>query len=132
MRRRSCLPLFPGAPQNIAPPAIVRLAQLTPAAQQNVTQPILPLLSRHARRLNLTNARVDQGDCVPPVLERRSGLPRSLQRAAQERQPFQIEARDLLRRRFSLGAAQVAQPRIPITGLPDCTRVTMTLDKGVP
>ena len=108
----------------------MRLAQLTPAAQQNVTQPILPLLWRHARRLNLTNARVDQGDCVPPVLERRSGLPRSLQRAAQERQPFQIEARDLLRRRFSLGAAQVAQPRIPITGLPDCIRVTMTLDKG--
>ncbi|HEX2698491.1 MAG TPA: hypothetical protein VHM28_12345, partial [Anaerolineales bacterium] len=49
-----------------------------------------------ARRLDLTNARVDQGGCVPPVLERRSRLPRSLQRAAQERQPFQIEARDLL------------------------------------
>ena len=96
-----------------------------------------PILSVHHRALAISgkkgrDAIVTQGDCVPPVLERRSRLPRSPQRAAQERQPFQIEARDLLRPRFSLVAAQLAQPRLPITGLPGCTRVTMTLDKGVP
>jgi hypothetical protein len=93
---------------NIVSPAVEWLAKLTPTTLQNCPQPVPALFWSYAVGPNLADSRVNRCDRLPFPLQRRSRFPRPSQRAAQDGQRCEIEAGELLRSRFGLGAAKLA------------------------